>query len=87
MESTTIVKDDAYINENNQSESGGSAVETTPWVVKFEDKPNRRTVLFPDLFEKKQAGDILFTLTPKKSEKETIFKNEKVMVTVLAIDL
>jgi hypothetical protein len=26
-------------------------------------------------------------LTPKNSEKEIIFKNEKVMVTVLAIDL
>ena len=52
MESTTVVNN-AYINGNNLSESGGSAVETTPWVVKFEDKPNRRTVLFPDLFEKK----------------------------------
>ena len=52
MEPTTIVNN-AYINGNNQSEFVGSAVETTPWVVKFEDKPNRRTVLFPDLFEKK----------------------------------
>ena len=53
MESTKVVKDDAYINGNDQSDSGVNAVETTPWVVKFEEKPNRRTVLFPDLFEKK----------------------------------
>jgi hypothetical protein len=52
MDSTTVVNN-AYINGDNQSESGVSAIETTPWVVKFEDKPNRRTVLFPDLFEKK----------------------------------
>ena len=52
MESTTVINN-AYINGNNQNESGESAFETTPWVVKFEDKPNRRTVLFPDLFEKK----------------------------------
>ena len=58
-----------------------SSSEVASWVVKFEDKPNRRTVLFPDLFEAKQEGTITFMLSSKGSGEDAVFSNQKVKVT------
>ena len=64
-----------------------SSSEVASWVVKFEDKPNRRTVLFPDLFEAKQEGTITFMLSSKGSGEDAVFSNQKVKVTAQTTDL
>ena len=58
-----------------------SSQEIATWAVKFENKPNRRTVLFPDLFETKQSGQVLFTLTPIANNPDSVFESDKIKVT------